>query len=341
MHHFLALHGMLVRQAAAFVCCVALTMTGGVASCAFAHSAWSDIASASQREGKVVVYNGTGFRAVRMIGDLFAKETGIAVDVLDGRASEIRERIRTEQAAGRAIGDMIYSGATSIALQTAEGAFLPTGELPNAGRIAPPLKSDGTFLPVSAGYFAVMVNAAQVPPTDAPHSWQDLADPKWRGRILSDDPRALGAGEVWFEVTYSSFGRDYHERMAAQKPVFSRDFAQSSQRVARGEYAVYLPFNVSEFQRLNGLPIRVIVPQEGLPYVALGPALLRTAPRPNAVRLFMNFMLDRAAQALIASEGFRPAVDGTQVPVDLAPVISAKPLGTTAPGKTQSYLDLA
>src|SRR6516165_5536267 len=82
----------------------------------------------AQREGKVVVYNGTSFRVVRMLGDLFAKETGIAVDVLDGRASEIRERIRTEQAAGRAIGDLIYSGSTSIALQTAEGAFAPLGD---------------------------------------------------------------------------------------------------------------------------------------------------------------------------------------------------------------------
>ena len=326
---------------------IVLSLSGLVAASllladAHAQNRWSEVASAAQREGKVTVYNGTGFRVVRMLGDLFGKETGISVDVLDGRASEIRERIRVEQAAGRAIGDMIYSGATSIALQTAEGAFAPLGDLPNVGKIAPPLKSDGTFLPVSAGYFAILVNANQVTLAGAPQGWRELADPKWQGKILSDDPRALGAGEVWFEVTYQAFGRGYHERMAAQKPVFGRDFAQSNQRVARGEYAVYLPFNVSEYQRLKGLPVRAIVPEEGVPYVALGPALLKNAPHPNAARLFMNFMLDRSGQGLIASEGFRPAAPGdAQVPADIAPLIAANPLGTTTPGKTQFYLDQA
>jgi iron(III) transport system substrate-binding protein len=306
-----------------------------------AQSSWDQVTSAAQREGRVVVYNGTGFRVVRLLADQFQRNYGIAVDVLDGRASEIRERIRTERAAGRAIGDLIYSGSTSIALQSAEGAFAPFGDVPNATKIAAPLKATETFLPVSAGYFAVLVNTNMVSHAEAPKGWRDLTDPKWQGKILSDDPRALGAGEVWFEVTYEAFGRPYHEAMAKQKPVFSRDFAQSNQRVARGEYPLYLPFNVSEFQRIRGLPIRVIVPAEGVPYVALGPAVLKDAPHPNAARAFMNFMLDRAAQELIASEGFRPAVEGTPIPADLAPVIAAKALGTTTPGKTQTFLDLA
>jgi iron(III) transport system substrate-binding protein len=316
---------------------IALLVAAGSSPC-FAQTQPTPLA---QHEGRVVVYNGTGFRVVRMLGDLFAKETGISVDVLDGRASEIRERIRTEQAAGRAIGDLIYSGSTSIALQTAEGAFAPFGDVANAAKIAAPLKSTKTFLPVSAGYFAVLVNATMVSAADAPKGWRDLTEPKWQGKILSDDPRALGAGEVWFEVTYEAFGRPYHEAIAKQKPVFSRDFAQSNQRVARGEYPLYLPFNVSEFQRIRGLPIRVIVPAEGVPYVALGPAVLKDAPHPNAARAFMNFMLDRAAQELFASEGFRPALEGTPIPADLAPVIAAKALGTTTPGKTQTFLDLA
>ena len=69
---------------------------------------------------------------------------------------------------------------------------------------------------------------------------------------------------------------------------------------------------MSEYQRLKGLPVRAIVPEEGVPYVALGPALLKNAPHPNAARLFMNFMLERGGQGLIASEGFRPAPPATR-----------------------------
>ena len=113
---------------------------------------------------------------MRQLGEQFQKEYGIAVEVLDGRASEIRERIRTEQAAGRAIGDLIYSGATSIALQTAEGAFKPHGPLPLAGNLAEPFTSNGTFLPSSAGNFALLINTNLV--KEDIKSWKDSREPQ-------------------------------------------------------------------------------------------------------------------------------------------------------------------
>ncbi len=308
-----------------------------------AQSEWGKVIATAKQDGKVVIYNGTNFRIIRQLGDLFQKEYGIQVDVLDGRASEIRERIRTEQAAGRAIGDLIYSGATSIALQTTEGAFQPHGTLPLAANVAPPFEINGTFLPVSAGNFALLINTNLVKGDDVPKSWKDLTDPKWNGKILSDDPRALGGGQVWFEVTLKALGRDFHEKIAAHKPVISRVWAESNRRVARGEFPIYLPFNVSEYQSLKGLPIRAIIPEEGVPYVPFGFALIKNAPHPNAARLFMNFMLDQERQLVFAKEGFRPVAKdmAAKIPAEIAPLTQAKLLGTTEPGKTQQILDLA
>ena len=183
--------------------------------------------------------------------------------MLDGRATEIRERIRTEQADGRFIGDVNYTGRTTAAVQAPEGHFQPYGDLPLVKTLAEPFEADGIFLPVMAGNFAILVNTNLV--KEDIKSWKDLEDPKWAGRILSDDPRALGGGQVWFEVTYRAFGRGFHEKIAAHKPVISRVFAESNRRIARGEFPIYLPFNISEYQSLKGLPIKAVVPQEGVP----------------------------------------------------------------------------
>ncbi len=308
---------------------------------AAAQSDWDKVVAGARKEGKLVVYNATAFKIVRRIGDLFQKDYGIAVEVLDGRASEIRERIRTEQAAGRAIGDLIFAGAPSAALQTAEGRFQPHGGVPLGASLAEPFADNGTFLPACAGNFALLINTnlVKVPIK----SWKDLEDPKWAGKILSDDPRALGAGSGWFEVTYRAFGRGFHERIAAHKPVISRVFAESNRRIARGEFPVYFPFNVSEYQSLKGLPIKVVIPEEGVPYVPFGAAVLKDAPRPNAARLFMNYLLDPGRQVLFAKEGFRPAAKdmGPRIPEELRPLTQAKPMGTMEAGKTQVYLDLA
>jgi iron(III) transport system substrate-binding protein len=313
----------------------------GMLGPASAQSDWDKVIAEAKTEGKLVIYNGSNFRVVRKLGDLFQKEHGIAVEVLDGRASEIRERIRTEQAAGRAIGDLIYSGATSIALQASEGAFKPHGGVPLAASLAEPFTDNGTFLPASAGNFVLLINTNLV--KQDIRSWRELEDPKWAGKLLSDDPRALGAGEVWFEVTYRTLGRDFHEKIAAHKPVISRVFAESSRRIARGEFPVYFPFNASEYQSLKGLPVKVIIPEEGVPFVPFGSALIKDAPHPNAARLFLNFMLDPSRQLVFATEGFRPAVKdmGPRIPEDIRAFTLPKLMGTTEPGKTQGYLDLA
>ena len=319
---------------------LAAILVGGAAG-ASAQSGWDKVVAEAKKEGKVVVYNGTNFKIVRKLGDLFQKQYGIAVEVLDGRATEIRERIRTEQAAGRFIGDVNYTGRTTAAMQAADGHFDPYGDLPLVKTIEAPFEANGIFLPSSAGNFALLINTNLV--KDDIKSWRELEDPKWAGKILSDDPRALGGGQVWFEVTYRTLGRDFHDKIAAHKPVISRVYAESNRRIARGEFPVYLPFNVSEYQSLKGLPIKVIIPQEGIPFVAFGTTLLKNPPHPNAGRLLMNWLLEPEQQLVFALEGFRTAAKdmGQRIPEDIRPLTQAKAMGTTEPGKTQGYLDLA
>ena len=91
---------------------------------------------------------------------------------------------------------------------------------------------------------------------------------------------------------YDTFGKEFHEKLAAQKPVFSRDIANSERRVARGEFPLYLPFSLQNYNNLKGLPIKPIVPAEGRPYVRFDLTMLKNAPHPNAARVFMNHYLE-------------------------------------------------
>jgi len=263
--------------------------------------------------------------------------------VLDGRASEIRERIRVEQSTNRTVASLSYSGLTTLFTQTGEGAFQEHGPLPNAQGVIPELASKGHVLLGSVGMFLLMYNTTLVKPEEVPKSWRDLTDPRWQGKILSDDFRAAGAGNVWFEATYNAFGREYHDKIALQKPVFSRNFPESERRVARGEYPIYLPFNMSEYISLRGLPIKALVPTEGAAYVPFGAAILKDAPHPNAARVYLNFLLSDIGQTMLAAEGFRPAKPGfeSKAAPDVAPLMAGKLLGTTTPGKLDETTRLA
>jgi iron(III) transport system substrate-binding protein len=304
---------------------------------------WDAVITAAKKEGKLLVYNGTNFPIVKRIADKFTAEFGIQTEVLSARTTEIRERMRVEQATGRTVASVAYNGFTTLFVQMEEGVFQPHGTLPNGKSVAEPLKLNGTMLPIVIGNFVLMYNTNLVKGDDVPKSWQDITHPKWQGKILADDFRAAGAGNVWFEATLNAFGKEFHEKVAAQKPVFSRNFPDSERRVARGEYPLYMPFNVSEYPTLQGLPVKAIVPAEGAAYVAFGAGLLRDAPQPNAGKLFMNYMLSQDAQIMQASEGYRPAAAGLEgkYPDEVKPLLMGKLLGTTTPGRLTETTKLA
>jgi iron(III) transport system substrate-binding protein len=148
---------------------------------------------------------------------------------------------------------------------------------------------------------------------------------------------------VFFVVMQNTFGREFHEKLAAQKPSFSRDIQNSERRVARGEYPLYLPFGLQDYNTLKGLPVKPIMPVEGRPYVRFDLAMLKEAPHPNAARLFMNFYLEPEQQIVYANAGYNPVVKGVieKAIEELRPLLATKALGTTVPERQDAMLELA
>jgi len=305
---------------------------------------WSKVVDAARKEGKLLIYTAsTGSVPHKKVIQDFESKYGIKVDLLEARASEVRERVRVEQSAGRFLGDVHHNGSTTTWLMTRDGNFQPHGPIPNVKNVEAAYDPDDIKIPAEVISYGVLVNRNLVKPDDEPKSWKDLLDPKWAGKILSDDYRALGGGAVFFVVMQNTFGRDYHEKLAAQKPVFSRDILNSERRVARGEYPLYLPFNLQNLNNLKGLPVKALVPAEGRPFVRFDLTVLKNAPRPNAARLFLNHYLEPESQLVFANAGYNPVIKGVveKTIEEIRPLLAAKPMGTTIPERQDEMLELA
>jgi len=320
---------------------VVALLAGATVPASAQDASWDAVVAAAKQEGKVVVYNmALGAPYFQAVIKSFETTYGIPVESLDLRASELVERIRTEQSAGRYLGDAEMVTTTMIEEQLKNGDFIQKlPPIPNAANLRPPFKTTDFSVPAYVQPMGILINTRLVRGDDVPTSWNDLNAPKWKGKLLSDDMRPLGSGNTLFAILQKSMGADFNEKLAEQKPVFSRDMRNDARRVARGEYPIYISQVFAFASDLKGLPVKVVVPKEGAPYAQMDMAMLKGAPHPNAARLFMQHFLSVDSQALYANAWMLPVVQGAaeRADPDAQPYANAKLIG---PAKLSERADM-
>jgi iron(III) transport system substrate-binding protein len=182
-----------------------------------------------------------------------------------------------------------------------------------------------------------------VPEAERPKSWKDITDPKWKGKIVSDEMTVPSGGQSWFAVMLDAFGEEYHRAMALNELQYDRSIRDKAKRVARGEFAVSIPFNLAELSELEGLPVTGIVPEEGAPYTPISVAMIKGGSNPNAARLFLNYLLSPEGQMHYAKDGLSIVTAGMEsmVPQELHWRVFGKLLGHADIEKQPDRLILA
>ena len=291
----------------------ALALLAGVAS-AQTVADWDKLVAGAKSEGAVTLYTGlVGNQTSKQIAEGFRAKYGIRVDVLEVRATELRERIRTERVSNRVLADVMNtSGLQTREISGGDGSIEKFGALPGLSAITPAIQAGWEERDIHAPIFnlryGLLVNEALA--AVRPKTYADLLDPKWKGRILADEFRAAGGGQSFFAVTYAKFGREYHEKLVAQNITFTRDQRAAERRVATGEFAIYLPFLLNYLPALKGLPVAGVVLEEGVTFTPYSASMIKGAPHPNAARLLIDYMLSREGQGFYAAEGLGSVIDG-------------------------------
>ena len=306
---------------------------------------WAQIVEAAKKEGTVLVYHAQlGAAHWKKAVDSFQTRYGIKVQELDVRASELTERIRVEQTSGRFLADLEFHGDASIVEQRGSGYVAEHGDIPNIRSLRAEFPADQWAVPAWVQMVCALVNTGMVKPADEPRKWAHFLDPKWKGKMLSDDMRAVGSGQTQFAVFHKTFGAEFLQQLKAQELSFNRDLQQNSRRVARGEYPIVLQQIIAFASDLKGLPVKVIVPDEGCPYTLVSGAVVRGAPHANAARLMLNHFLEPDTQLIYGNAWMGTVVEGIWerlTDADAKRFAGAKPMGAITFEERARMLQLA
>ena len=259
---------------------------------------------AATKEGKVSFYTAMDLQFAQRLGKAFeAKFPGIAARVERSGAERIFTRIAQEYASNIHAVDVVNKDDQAHCMVGKKNGwllpYLPEDVAKHYDKRY--YDPDGLHATTRILISPIAYNTNLVKKEDAPKSFKDLLDPKWKGKLVKAHPAYSGTiMNATFEIA-RDLGWDYLEKLAAQNVMQVQSATDTPKKVALGERAVmvdgagYLVIRNKE----AGQPIEIVYPEEGTP-LATGPsAIFKAAPNPNAARLFQNWMHSREAQQLI------------------------------------------
>ncbi len=206
----------------------------------------------------------------------------------------------------------------------------------NAAGMIPSIRDagdpDGQFQVTYLALYLMGRHKERVAEAEAPRSWQDLLDPKWRDKLAVGHPGYSGAIGTWCVVMRRMYGWDYFKALERNRPQIGRSAGDPVTLLNAGErvVGVGIPSAASLYSISRGNPIALIYPSDGTLMVPAPSAALRNAPHPNAAKLFMEFVTgpaySQAARTYFA-ESLRPEVPpppGAK-PLDQIRLVTATP----------------
>jgi iron(III) transport system substrate-binding protein len=263
---------------------------------------------AAKKEGSVNYYTSIDLPVAERISKAFeAKYPGITVRVERSGAERVFQRIGQEYASNVHAVDVVNSSDASHFVVWKRDGLLEPYVPEDVGKYFPPehRDPDGQFASFRIYLNTLGYNTSLVKPEDAPKSYADLLDPKWKGRIVKSHPGYSGGTLTSTFQIARDVGWPFFEKLAKQNVMQVQSAADPPKKIALGERAIMMDGGDYTVTRLKaqGSPVEVIYPAEGAPLVVGPNGIFKAAPHPNAARLFQSYCFSREAQQFIIDDG--------------------------------------
>ena len=237
-----------------------------------------------------------------------ARYPGVKVNVVRTTAQVAYQRLNQDLKAKAANCDVFSSRELAHYLHVKKRSLLMKYTPTMASQMDKRLQNldkDGYFHTASVATIGLVYNTQKVKAADAPRSWNDLTDPKWRGLVSVGHPGFSGFVGAWAIEMKKLYGAGWFEKLAANKPQVGRSIIDTVTTVASGERSVSAgPVNLAAAVASKGNPLGVIAPKEGSVLMMSPSAIMANAPHPNASKLFMEFLIGSEEVDALSVERF-------------------------------------
>src|SRR5712692_6811755 len=258
------------------------------------------VMAGAKKEGSLLIYTSIAEKDLMVINSDFEKRYGIKATVWRASTDKVLQRAVLEARANRFDFDVVHISAPEMEALHRE-KLLQEARSPHFKDLIP-----GAILPHKewvAQFLSVFVhayNTDKVKKAELPKTYQDLLDPRWKGRLGVE-----AKDQEWFFTVVKEMGEEkglkfFRDLAATNGLSFRSGHTLLNNMVVSGEVplALTLYIYMPEQAKKKGAPIDwfVLDPVVGR---ANGMGISKKAPHPHAAMLFYDYMLNEAQPLMV------------------------------------------
>lgn len=263
------------------------------------------VAAAYAADGKVVLYSSNNVDTLKVVTDAFQKKyPGISVSVVRAGSGSLMKRIKAE--AKNPMGDIFWSGGLSTINQFTDYQE-PYTNADTKAVAASFRDAKGHWLGTNQHVAILMVNTTALPKgAKVPSTWKELADPIWKGNIVSPDPARSGTAYSTLYGLREVVGDDTFKKIVGNM-VISGTSAGAFEGPARGEFAVGITMEYAGSEYVEGglKNIRLVYPKEGTMTMPEGMFIIKGAKNMENAKKLYDFIASKDAQTDLFKATYR------------------------------------
>ena len=248
------------------------------------------------------------------------------VNWFQGGTEKVLAKMAGEMQANKIAADLLMVADPSYYLTLKEKNMLFNYQSPELKNVKLEKDADGAWTPVRISNMIIAYNTTKLKPEDAPKTWQDLTDPKWKGKIAMPNPLLSGTAFVAIGALSDKYGWEYFDKLQQNGLKIEEGNSAIQNKLLTGEYLVVmiLEENILKMADTKKEPVKVIYPEDGVIMVPSPIGIMKTTQNADGAKAAMDWWLSKEGQTAIVSGWMH------SIREDVAPPVGAPALKTFA-----------
>ena len=253
-------------------------------------------------------YEGTTLNVMLAYGgaeaafDAFTEKTGIKVEYVEISTGKALAQLQAEN--GNTTADIWFGGGVDSYISATDLGYLEQYVSPEAEAINPAYSdADGywTGLALVPAGFLVNNDVLAEKNLEAPKTWEDLADPKYKGEIIMASPAISGTQYAILNGTIQAYGEEkgweVWKGINENVDFYAQGGGEPGPKCAAGEFGIaVLAMTGGTFAMEAEYPVTAVYPEDMIPWTPAPIAIFKNSQNKDAAKVFVDYFLSKEGQ---------------------------------------------